>query len=70
MRVLKLKCIHSHTSLHTKEFVYIVYICNILFKNMRLKGSSGKWRSFCLGPNVSTLFIPGSKHSRYMMALQ
>ena len=32
----------------------LIEILIFSFKNMRLKVSSGKWRTFCLGPNVLT----------------
>ena len=43
-------------TLETNFSEILIEILTFSFKNMRLKVSSGKWRSFCLGPNVLIFF--------------
>ena len=45
----------------------LIEILRFSFKNMRLKVPSGKWRPFCLGPNVLIKLKrePGSHHTHY-----
>ena len=40
--------------LRTKFSEILIKILRVLFKKMHLKGSSAKWRPFCLGLNVLT----------------
>ena len=39
-------------SLRTKSSEILIEILRVSFRKMRLKGSSAKWRPFCLGLNV------------------